>query len=136
MTAIKVPPLGESTNHPGPQRISVGGAAGPAIVELPPLTGRGFGRNLPMGGGWPFRMFSPERLSRSENAFRDAGWPAVFTFHPWELDPDHPPMVGLPPIARLVHFYRRSSTLERLEKWLDPSDPCVTVGDALERLAA
>ena len=132
----RVPPLGDANNHPGPQRISVDGAGGPAIVEIPPLTGRGFGRNLPMGGGWPFRMFSPERLSRSENDFRDAGWPAVFTFHPWELDRAHPPMEGLGPIARLVHFYRQPSTLERLKRWLDSSDPCVSVGEALEKLAA
>jgi hypothetical protein len=129
----RVPPLGNAANHPGPQRIRFG--AGPAIVEMPPLTGPGFGRSLLMGGGWAFRMFSRDRLAGVENAFRDAGWPAVFTFHPWEVDPDHPPMEGISPLARLVHFYRRDSTLERLERWLDPADRCVAVGDALSRLA-
>jgi peptidoglycan-N-acetylglucosamine deacetylase len=129
-----VPPLGDARNHPGPQRIGFPG--GYELVELPPLTGPGFGRTIPMGGGWPFRMFSPERVARTERAFRDSGWPAVFTFHPWELDPKHPPMEGISPIARLVHFYRRESTLDRLKRWLDPSDPCVSVGDALGRLVA
>ena len=131
----RVPPLGDARNHPGPQSIGVQGGKG-RIVELPPLTGRGFGRNIPMGGGWPFRMFSADRVARTEAAFRDSGWPAVFTFHPWELDPAHPPMEGISPIARLVHFYRLGSTLDLLRRWLDPADPCAPVGDAIARLAA
>jgi polysaccharide deacetylase family protein (PEP-CTERM system associated) len=129
-----VPPLGDTRNHPGPQRLGFPG--GYELVEMPPLTGPGFGRTIPMGGGWPFRMFSPARIARTESVFRDAGWPAVFTFHPWELDPTHPPMEGISPIARLVHFYRRASTLDRLKRWLDPTDPCVSVSDALESLVA
>jgi polysaccharide deacetylase family protein (PEP-CTERM system associated) len=129
----RVPPLGSADNPPGPQGIRFGDA-GPAIVEMPPLTGPGFGRSLLMGGGWAFRMFSRERVAAVENGFRDSGWPAVFTFHPWEVDPDHPPMEGISPLARLVHFYRRDSTLERLERWLDRSDRCVAVGDALSQL--
>jgi hypothetical protein len=128
-----VPPLGEQGNEPGPHRIAFFDAA---IVELPPLTGRGFGRTLPFGGGWPFRMFSPERVRGVEEAFRCAGWPAVFTFHPWEFDPDHPPMEGLSPLTRLVHFYGLARALDRFEGWLDPADPCVAVGDALRELAA
>jgi polysaccharide deacetylase family protein (PEP-CTERM system associated) len=129
----RVPPLGKADNHPGPQKIRFGGAAA-AIVEMPPLTGSGFGRSLLMGGGWAFRMFSEDRVAGTENEFRDRGWPAVFTFHPWEVDPDHPPMEGLSPLGRLVHFYRRDSTLERLERWLDESDRCVAVGDAISKL--
>jgi polysaccharide deacetylase family protein (PEP-CTERM system associated) len=134
----RVPPLGDAANDPGPQKIGFG-EAGPVIVEMPPLTGAGFGRNLLMGGGWAFRMFPPGRVAATESGFRDRGWPAIFTFHPWEVDPDHPPMEGISPLGRLVHFYRRASTLERLERWLDPSDPCAAVSDALsklERLAA
>src|SRR5262249_5868934 len=97
----RVPPLGRSDNPAGPCRIAFGARS---IVEVPPLTGRGFGRPLPMGGGWPFRILPIGKLARAEAAFRDAGLPAVFTFHPWEFDDAHPPMEGLPPLARLVHF--------------------------------
>ncbi|MCA1609731.1 MAG: polysaccharide deacetylase family protein [Thermoanaerobaculia bacterium] len=127
-----VPPLGRSDNHPGPQRIA---APGGAIVEVPPLTGRGFGRTLPMGGGWPFRMFSAARISRAEESFRSAGWPAVFTFHPWEFDSAHPPMEGLPPLLKLVHFFNLGATLDRFERWL-ARDRCVALEDVIPRLAA
>src|SRR5262249_46905569 len=58
-----VPPLGCAENPAGPYRIELDGRS---LTEIPPLTGRGFARTIPMGGGWPFRMFSPERVRRAE----------------------------------------------------------------------
>jgi polysaccharide deacetylase family protein (PEP-CTERM system associated) len=127
-----VSPLGRAGNLPGPHRIDIDGDL---LYEVPPLTGRGFGRTLPMGGGWPFRMFSSRRLARAEEAFRGSGWPAVFTFHPWEFDPDHPPMEGLSPLARLVHFYNLPATAERFERWLG-ADRCLALEDVLPTLRA
>lgn len=129
----RVPPLGDPGNDPGPNRIAFEDAS---IVELPPLTGPVLGRNLPLGGGWPFRMFSPARIRRAEEEFRGRGWPAVFTFHPWEFDAQHPAMEGLAPVTRLVHFFRLRETLDRFGRWLDPADPCVAAGDAMRELAA
>ena len=129
-----VPPLGRGSNPRGPHRVEV--SAG-SIVEVPPLTGRGFGRPLIVGGGWPFRMFAPDRVAAAEDAFRSAGWPAVFTFHPWEFDAEHPPMEGLAPLLRLVHFYGLPSLPERFQTWLDrEGDRCVALEDVLPRLAA
>jgi peptidoglycan-N-acetylglucosamine deacetylase len=127
-----VPYLGRNGNLPGPHRIDTDG--GP-VVEMPPLTGRGFGRTIPMGGGWPFRMFSARRLRGEEDRFRDAGLPAVFTFHPWEFDPEHPSMEALDPLVKLVHFYNLRGLPERFERWL-ASDRCVALADVLPRLAA
>ncbi len=121
-----VPPLGRRENPPGPHRVA---GRGGSLMEVPPLTGRGFGRTIPMGGGWAFRMFSPDRLRECENAFRDSGWPAVFTFHPWEFDPEHPPMDGLAPLTRLVHFYNLRALPDRFERWL-AAEPCVALEDA------
>ncbi len=126
-----IPPLGRADNWPGPHRIELDGS----LVEVPPLTGRGFGRTIPMGGGWPFRMFSLARLAQAENSFRDVGWPAVFTFHPWEFDPEHPPMEGLSPLLKLVHFYNLRSIPGRFERWL-ARERCVALEDVLPRLAA
>jgi peptidoglycan-N-acetylglucosamine deacetylase len=129
-----IPPLGRADNPACAHRIDLEGGA---IVEIPPLSGRGFGRTIPMGGGWPFRMFSARRLAAAEERFRAAGWPAVFTFHPWELDPAHPPMPGLSPVTRLVHFYNLGATLSRFEAWLARGeDPCVALADVLPELAA
>ena len=128
----RVPPLGRADNPAGPHRIEVEGGA---IVEVPPLTGAGFGRNLPMGGGWPFRLFSRGRIRRAEEAFRAAGWPAVFTFHPWEFDAEHPPMDGLPPLSRLVHFFRLPAAFDRFESWL-AEERSLALDDVLAKLAA
>lgn len=127
-----VPYLGRDGNLPGPHRVDFGARS---LVEIPPLTGRGFGRTIPMGGAWPFRMLSRERLRRQEDRFRDAGLPAVFTFHPWEFDPEHPPMEGLDPLVRLVHFYNLAGLPQRFERWL-AEDRCVALADVLPRLAA
>jgi polysaccharide deacetylase family protein (PEP-CTERM system associated) len=127
-----VPYLGRNGNLPGPHRIDFDGRS---LVEVPPLTGPGFGRTIPMGGAWPFRMFSRERLRKQEDRFRDAGQPAVFTFHPWEFDAEHPPMDGLAPLLRLVHFYNLRGLPERFERWLE-EDRCVAVADVLPSLAA
>ncbi len=125
-----VPRLGRPGNPPGPHRIELNGGS---LVEVPPLTGRGFGRTIPMGGGWPFRMFSATRLKREEDGFRDAGLPAVFDFHPWEFDPEHPAMEALDPLVKLVHFYNLRGLPDRFERWL-AEDRCVALADVLPRL--
>lgn len=129
---IRVPPLGSASNPAGPYRIASDGAS---LIEVPPLTGPGFGRTVPVGGGWAFRMFSGTRVRRVEDAFRDSGWPAVFTFHPWEFDPDHPPMEGLSALVHLVHFYNLGGVAGRFRRWLE-TDRCVTLADVLPRLSA
>lgn len=128
---MPVPPLGPSSNPAGPYRIDLQG--GEALVEVPPLTGRAFGRRLPLGGGWPFRLFSEEKLARAEREFRERGHPAVFTLHPWELDGEHPPMPGLSPLTRAVHFLKLRSLPERFERWLG-RERCVALADVVPRL--
>ncbi|HEY3124730.1 MAG TPA: polysaccharide deacetylase family protein [Thermoanaerobaculia bacterium] len=128
MTAV--PRLGRAGNPPGPHRIEFDGGS---LIEVPPLTGRGFGRTIPMGGGWPFRMFSAGRLKREEDGFRDAGLPAVFDFHPWEFDAEHPAMEALDPLVKLVHFYNLRGLPDRFERWL-AEDRCVALADVLPRL--
>jgi len=125
-------PLGRAENLSGPHRIEMDAGF---LYEVPPLTGRGFGRTIPLGGGWPFRMFSSRRLARAEDAFRKSGWPAVFTFHPWEFDADHPPMEGLSPLARIIHFYNLAATTEKFARWLG-ADRCVALEDVLPALQA
>ena len=127
-----VPPLGRADNPAGPFRLDF---ASGSILEVPPLTGRGFGRPLPMGGSWPFRILPIAKLSRAEEAFRERGHPAVFTFHPWELDAAHPPMPGLPVLARLVHFAGRAGLAARFERWLS-EERTVALEDAVGSLAA
>ena len=123
-------PLGSDANPRGPVRIDRGAWS---LVELPPLSGAVLGRRLPFGGAWPFRVLPEPTLSAGERRFRDAGWPAVFTVHPWELDREHPAMDGLPAMSRLVHFLGLRGFPARLERWL-AADRCVAVRDVLPDL--
>jgi hypothetical protein len=128
---MPVPPLGLRSNLPGPHRIE---ADGWSLVELPPLTGTVLGRALPLGGAWPFRILPERRLEQAERAVRERGEPAVFTIHPWELDPAHPPMPGLSPIQRTVHFLGLRRLPGRLQRFL-ARERCVAVEDALGGLS-
>ncbi len=127
---MPVPPLGNAGNPQGPHRIDRDGWS---LTEVPPLTGRVFGRRLPLGGAWPFRVLSESRLSDAEDRFRDAGAPAVFTLHPWELDPAHPMMDGLPAATRAVHFAGLKRLPDRFARWL-ARDRCVAIADVLPAL--
>ncbi|MGH9369663.1 MAG: polysaccharide deacetylase family protein [Thermoanaerobaculia bacterium] len=129
MTAVA--PLGRSDNPVGLHRIELPEGS---LIEAPPLTGRRFGRRILAGGSWAFRVLSPKRLAQAEERFRRQGLPAIFHFHPWELDPEHPPMEGLSPLLRLAHFAGLASFPERFEAWL-ACDRCVSMGSTLNGCA-
>jgi polysaccharide deacetylase family protein (PEP-CTERM system associated) len=62
------------------------------ILELPPLTLRVLGWNLPVGGGGYFRLF-PQFLMRrglAQAACQCNPPVAMLYFHPWEFEPDQP----------------------------------------------
>jgi polysaccharide deacetylase family protein (PEP-CTERM system associated) len=89
-----------------------GGGAGHGLLEVPCTTLRLFGRNLPSSGGGYFRLL-PYALSRwtiREVNRRDAE-PAVFYFHPWEIDPGQPRVAGVDAKTRFRHYVN----LERME---------------------
>jgi len=81
-----------------------------------PLPGRGFrefplttivlgGRNLPASGGGYFRLLpyflSAAAIRRVHHRDRR---PAIFYFHPWEIDPDQPRQPSAPLKSRLRHY--------------------------------
>jgi polysaccharide deacetylase family protein (PEP-CTERM system associated) len=66
---------------------------GRELLELPPLTYRLAGQNLPVAGGGYFRLF-PLQMMRSGirqmmRQFPDTAV-AMLYFHPWEFDPEQP----------------------------------------------
>jgi polysaccharide deacetylase family protein (PEP-CTERM system associated) len=79
--------------------------AGSDIVELPVTTATFAGRRLAAGGGGFFRVL-PYGFSRwaIRKVNRREGRPAVFYFHPWEIDPDQPRVANAPLKARLRHY--------------------------------
>jgi polysaccharide deacetylase family protein (PEP-CTERM system associated) len=92
----------------------------PGLVELPVATVRVFNANWPAGGGGYFRLL-PYAISRwSIRRINDIdGKPAIFYFHPWELDPDQPRVDGPGAKTRFRHYLnlrRMQPKLKRLLK--------------------
>src|SRR5262249_30660625 len=76
--------------------------AGPSILELPPLTYRFLGLNVPVGGGGYFRLLPNWLIHRGIGQMRSCNGSglALLYFHPWEFDTEQ---VRLP-ISRLNRF--------------------------------
>ena len=76
-----------------------------ALIEIPVTTALLGQRRVAAGGGGFFRVL-PYQFSRWAIAQvnREAGRPAVFYFHPWEIDPDQPRVAAAPLRSRLRHY--------------------------------
>lgn len=89
------------------------------ILELPPLTYRIAGFNLPVAGGGYFRLF-PSAVLRAglrQAARAAASSVAMLYFHPWEFDPDQP-RLPLGRFARWRTYVGMNRTTERLKSLL------------------
>jgi polysaccharide deacetylase family protein (PEP-CTERM system associated) len=89
--------------------------AGADLIELPVTTVHVAGRRFAAGGGGFFRLlpyrFSSWAISRV-NESEDR--PAIFYFHPWEVDPDQPRVPDAPVRSKLRHY----TNLEVMERKL------------------
>jgi polysaccharide deacetylase family protein (PEP-CTERM system associated) len=92
---------------------------GSNLIELPVTTVELGGRRMAAGGGGFFRLL-PYRFSdwAIRRANRREGRPAVFYFHPWEIDPDQPRVADAPLKSRLRHYSRLSAMRPKLLKLL------------------
>ena len=89
------------------------------LLEIPVTTARVLRANLPAGGGGYFRLM-PYALSRSliRRVNEIDGRPAVFYFHPWELDPGQPRVAGANLKTRFRHYLNLHRTEPRLRRLL------------------
>jgi polysaccharide deacetylase family protein (PEP-CTERM system associated) len=85
------------------------------LIEVPPTTLRMFNRNLPSSGGGYFRLL-PYALSRwmLREVHRQDRSPAVFYFHPWELDVGQPRVQGIGFKTRFRHYVNIGRMEQRL----------------------
>ena len=88
------------------------------LVEVPVTTAMFGGRRLAAGGGGFFRVL-PYAFSRwaIRQVNRVDQRPAVFYFHPWEIDPGQPRVNGAPLRSRLRHYtnlHKMSGKLRQL----------------------
>lgn len=89
------------------------------LIEVPMTTLRLMNRNLPSSGGGYFRLlpYAASRwLIRRVNE-RDQH-PAVFYFHPWEIDPDQPRIGGVDLKTRFRHYLNLGRMETRLRRLL------------------
>ncbi len=90
--------------------------AGAALIELPITLMRVLGRSAPTGGGF-FRLLPSAFTNRAiMQANQGAGRPAVFYFHPWEIDPGQPRVSAAPLKSRLRHYSRLGSMAGKLRR--------------------
>jgi len=91
--------------------------AGSDLIELPVTTVSLAGRRFAAGGGGFFRIlpyrFSSWAISRVNAA---ESRPAIFYFHPWEVDPDQPRVGNAPLKSKLRHYTNLSRMRSKLLK--------------------
>ena len=89
------------------------------VLEIPVTTLRWVGRNFPSSGGGYFRLL-PYALSRwmLRQVNRRDGQPAIFYFHPWEIDADQPRVAGIDAKTRFRHYVNIDRMAGRLEQLL------------------
>ena len=90
---------------------------GSELVEIPVTTAQIGERRLAAGGGGFFRVlpyaFSNWAIQRVNQ--RDER-PAIFYFHPWEIDPEQPRVEGAPLRSRVRHYTNLSKMAGKLRK--------------------
>lgn len=93
------------------------------LVELPLTTSRVLNSNVPAGGGGYFRLL-PYSASRwlIKRVNETDHKPAIFYFHPWELDPEQPRVAGVNAKTRFRHYVNLHRTLGRLRRLLGDFD--------------
>ena len=87
------------------------------LIELPVTTAQFAGRRLAAGGGGFFRVlpYGFSRWAIRQVNTRDQR-PAVFYFHPWEIDPDQPRVTGASLRSRVRHYTNLGVMSAKLEQ--------------------
>lgn len=81
------------------------------LVELPVTTAELRGRRMASGGGGFFRVLPYGFTGWAIRQVNSLDQPAVFYFHPWEIDPGQPRVANAPLRSRLRHY----TALDRME---------------------
>jgi polysaccharide deacetylase family protein (PEP-CTERM system associated) len=89
----------------------------PGFMEIPVATVRVMSSNWPAGGGGYFRllpyMVSRWSIRRINSIDRK---PAMFYFHPWEIDPDQPRVDGPGAKTRFRHYVNLKHMRSKLQR--------------------
>lgn len=107
----------------GGKRFGVGGASRFAarmkdVWEFPLSTVRLGGRHWPVAGGGYFRLLPLWVTRQAIRRINREGAPAIVYLHPWELDPEEPPVPGVSALSHFRHRVNINKTEGRLHALL------------------
>jgi len=108
-----------------------------ALIELPVTVAELGSRRMPTGGGF-FRLFPGALTDFAVRQVNAQAQPAVFYFHPWEIDPGQPRVATAPLRSRVRHYSRLGAMAGKLRKLVGRHDwgrVDAVVADVAERLA-
>jgi polysaccharide deacetylase family protein (PEP-CTERM system associated) len=92
--------------------------SGSTLIEFPPsVWASPFGK-IPIGGGY-FRLVPYWVTAKAIQGVREAGRPAMFYIHPWEVDPQQPMIANIGMKSHFRHYVGQKTTLEKLSRLLD-----------------
>ena len=83
------------------------------LIELPVTVAQLGPKRLATGGGF-FRLLPAALTDFAIGQVNGEGQPAVFYFHPWEIDPDQPRVADAPLKSRLRHYSRLGAMAGKL----------------------
>ena len=118
----------DAPRHP---HVAVGPGGG-SLLELPPLTLRVLGTNLPVAGGGYLRLFPVRLVHWGLKQMRRQGWEGMLYLHPWELDPEQP-VLPMSLVSRWRHRVGLRGS-ERKLRWLMERHAFGSVAAVLARL--
>ena len=76
------------------------------------------GNVVPVAGGIFFRLLPYAVTSRIIRSMNGRGRPAIVYLHPWEMDPDHPRVPGIPARRTWYHYHGLSRAVAKYERLL------------------
>jgi polysaccharide deacetylase family protein (PEP-CTERM system associated) len=83
------------------------------LIEVPVTVAELAGRKMATGGGF-FRLFPGALTDFAVRQVAGEGQPAVFYFHPWEIDPGQPRVTNAPVRSKLRHYSRLGAMAGKL----------------------
>lgn len=91
------------------------------LIELPVTVAEVGSKRLATGGGF-FRLFPGAFSSWAVRQVNAAARPAVFYFHPWEIDPGQPRVANAPLKSKLRHYSRLGGMAGKLRTLIKRHD--------------
>ncbi len=83
------------------------------LMEFPPMVASIMTKNLPIAGGWAFRLLPLPFVKKTIKAYNKSNQPAILFLHPREIDPDGP-RLKLPLLKSFAAYGTRQDATPRL----------------------